>query len=65
MKIERSVTNLPNRISTFTASKNHAVQAAIVSHVSMMVARLAGGRNPEVIIQSPTLNALFDVHEEI
>lgn len=65
MKIERSVTNLPNRISTFTASQNHAVQAAIVSHVSMMVTRLAGGRNPEVIIQSPTLNALFDVHEEI
>ena len=65
MEIERRVTNLPNGISTFTASQNPAVRAAIVSHVSMMVTRLAEGRNPEVIIQSPTLDALFDVHEEI
>ena len=65
MEIERRVTNLPNGISTFTASQNPAVRAAIVSHVSMMVTRLAEGRNPEVIIQSPTLDALFDVQEEI
>ena len=65
MEIERRVTNLPNGISTFTASPNPAVRAAIVSHVSMMVTRLAEGRNPEVIIQSPTLDALFDVQEEI
>ena len=31
----------------------------------MMVTRLAEGRNPEVIIQSPTLDALFDHHDEI
>jgi len=30
-----------------------------------MVTRLAEGRNPEVIIQSPTLDALFDFHDEI
>ena len=65
MEIERRVTNLPNGISTFTASQNPAVRAAIVSHVSMMVTRLAEGRNPEVIIQSPTLDVLFQVHEEI
>ncbi len=65
MEIERRVTNLSNGISTFTASQNPAVRAVIVSHVSMMVTRLAEGRNPEVIIQSPTLDALFDVHEEI
>jgi hypothetical protein len=65
MEIERRVTNLSNGISTFTASQNPAVRAAIVSHVSMMVTRLAEGRNPEVIIQSPTLDALFDVQEEI
>ena len=65
MEIERRVTNLSNGISTFTTSQNPAVRAAIVSHVSMMVTRLAEGRNPEVIIQSPTLDALFDVHEEI
>ena len=65
MEIERQVTNLPDGISTFTASENPEVRAAIVSHVSMMVTRLAEGKNPEVIIQSPTLDALFDVHEEI
>ena len=65
MEIERRVTNLPDGISTFTASENPEVRAAIVSHVSMMVTRLAEGKNPEVIIQSPTLDALFYVHEEI
>ena len=64
MEIERRVTNLPNGISTFTASNTPEVREAIVSHVSMMVTRLAEGKNPEVIIQSPTLDALFDVHEE-
>ena len=62
MEIERRVTNLPNGISTFTASNTPEVREAIVSHVSMMVTRLAEGKNPEVIIQSPTLDALFDVH---
>jgi len=64
-KIERTVSNLPNGITTFTGSVNTEVQDAIVSHVAMMVTRLAEGRNPEVIIQSPTLDALFDFHDEI
>ena len=62
-KIERTVSNLPNGITTFTGSVNTEVQDAIVSHVAMMVTRLAEGRNPEVIIQSPTLDALFDFHD--
>ena len=65
MDIERRVTNLTNVISTIIVSENPKVRAAIVSHVSMMVTRLAEGRNPEVIIQSPTLDALFDLHDEI
>ena len=65
IETKRRATNLPNGICTFTASQNPAVRATIVSHVSMMVIRLTEGRNPEVIIQSPTLDALFDVHEEI
>ena len=64
-EIERTVSNLPNGITTFTSSANTEVQDAIVSHVSMMVTRLAEGRNPEVIIQSPTLDALFDFQDEI
>jgi hypothetical protein len=31
----------------------------------MMVTRLQEGKNPAVIIQSPTLDALFGVYEEI
>ncbi|MDB4841585.1 hypothetical protein OAH73_03270 [Planktomarina sp.] len=65
IEIERRVTNLPNGISTVTASENPTVRAAIVSHVSNMVTRLAEGRNPEVMIQSPTLYALFEFHKEI
>jgi predicted urease superfamily metal-dependent hydrolase len=30
-----------------------------------MVTRLEEGRNPQVIIQSPTLNLLFDRYDEI
>ena len=36
-----------------------------MSHVSMVVTRFQEGRNPEVIIQSPILGALFDVYDEI
>ena len=65
MKIKCRVTNLANGISTFTTSKNPEVRAAIVSHVLMMVTQSAEDKNPEVIIQSPTLDAVIDVHEEI
>ena len=41
------------------------MREAIVSYVSMMVTRLQEGRNPEIIIQSPTLDALFGVYDEI
>ena len=36
-----------------------------MSHVSMVVTRFQEGRNPEAIIQSPILGALFDVYDEI
>ena len=31
----------------------------------MMVTRLEEGRNPEVMIQSPTLDAIFEVYDQI
>ena len=65
IEIKRSVSNLPNGISTLTETKNPELRDAIISHVSMMITRLDEGKNPEVIIQSPTLDALFDVHNEI
>lgn len=63
--ISRSVSNLQNGIVTTTEATDEILREAIVSHVSMMVTRLQEGRNPDVIIQSPTLDALFDVYDEI
>ena len=63
--IQREVTNLPNGIKSTTEADDPTLKTAIVTHVTMMVSRLQEGRNPEVIIQSPTLSALFDVHQDI
>jgi len=63
--IQREVTNLPNGIKSTTEADDPTLKTAIITHVTMMVSRLQEGRNPEVIIQSPTLSALFDVHQEI
>jgi len=63
--IQRELANLPNGIKSTTEADDPKLKAAIVTHVTMMVSRLQEGRNPEVIIQSPTLSALFDVHQEI
>ena len=63
--IIRQVTNISNGIVTTTEAEDETLREAIVSHVSMMVTRLQEGKNPEVIIQSPTLDALFTVYEEI
>ena len=63
--ISRRVTNVQNGIVTSTEAEDETLREAIVSHVSMMVNRLQEGRNPEVIIQSPALDALFDVYDEI
>jgi hypothetical protein len=63
--IIRVVSNLENGIVTTTEAENETLKETIVSHVTMMVTRLQEGKNPEVMIQSPTLDALFDVYEEI
>ena len=63
--ISRVVTNITNGIVTTTEAQDERLRKAIVSHVSMMVTRLIEGKNPEIIIQSPTLDALFGVHNQI
>ncbi len=63
--IRRSVEELPNGIRTVTESDDPDVRVAIVTHVSQMIARLQTQRNPEVIIQSPTLDKLFEVAQQI
>ena len=65
--IERNVTNISNGIITATEAKDEMLREAIVSHVSMMVTRLLHlfwGKT-RITIQSPTLDALFEVYVEI
>jgi predicted metal-dependent hydrolase len=64
-KIERNVTNIPNGIKTVTLSTNPEVRQSIINHVSMMVTRMQENKNPEVIIQSPTLTELFKHYDKI
>ena len=63
--IERSVTNLPNGIRTVTLSTDAEVMDALVSHVVGMIARVEEGRDPQVFIQSSTLDIFFDRRDEI
>ena len=63
--IRRDVSNISNGIITTTEAEDETLREAIISHVSMMVTRLQEGKNPEVIIQSPTLDELFEVYDEI
>ncbi len=58
-QISRSVTNLPDGIRTITESDNPDLAAVIVSHVAGMNLRVQEGLDPQVPIQSPTLDVLF------
>lgn len=64
-KISRTVTVLPNGISTITFSKDEELMGVIQSHAVGMVNRLSEGRDPKVIIQSKTLDILFERREKI
>jgi len=57
--ITREVENLPNGIRTVTGSTNEAVMAALTSHVVGMIARVEAGDDPQIMIQSPTLDLFF------
>jgi len=63
--IDRKVENLADGIKTTTQAKDLQLRESVLSHVTMMVTRLAEGKNPEVFIQSPTLDQLFEYHKEI
>ncbi|MEK9918918.1 MAG: hypothetical protein VW496_05960, partial [Pelagibacteraceae bacterium] len=57
--------NVPNGIKTITFSKDEKVRESIINHVSMMTTRMAENKNPEVMIQSPTLTELFKYYDQI
>lgn len=58
--ITREVTNLPNGIRTVTRSSDEDVMAVLVSHIVGMVNRVTHGDDPQIFIQSPTLDILFE-----
>lgn len=57
--ITRTVENLPNGIRTVTNSSDEEVMANLVSHVTGMINRVEEGRDPQIFIQSPTLDIFF------
>jgi hypothetical protein len=63
--LARRVEALPNGIRTITETDDESLRAALVNHVSMMLTRIEDGRNPHVMIQSPTLDRLFAVNDKI
>ena len=64
-EISRLVENIPNGIITVTETDNEELRSSIVDHVTMMVTRLQEEKNPQVIIQSPTLHEIFEYYDEI
>nr|WP_274960701.1 hypothetical protein [Lentibacter algarum] len=59
-EITRTVENLPNGIRTVTFAEDEELMGIVTSHVIGMIDRVDMGRDPEVIIQSPTLDILFE-----
>ena len=58
--ITREVELLPDGIRIITGSATPEVMSALVSHVVGMIARVEEGRDPQVFIQSPTLDIFFE-----
>ena len=64
-RITRTVTNLPNGIRTVTYSEDPELMSVVASHVTGMIQRVEDGRDPKVMIQSPTLDILFERRDRI
>lgn len=57
--LSRSVTNLDNGIRTVTSADSPELMDTLTSHVVGMIARVEDGRDPQIMIQSPTLDVFF------
>lgn len=57
--LSREVENLPYGIRTTTRSSDQDVMDVLVSHVVEMIGRVERGDDPEIMIQSPTLDIFF------
>lgn len=56
----REVEILPDGIRTVTRSSDREVMAVLVSHVVGMIDRVERADDPEIFIQSPTLDIIFE-----
>ena len=63
--LSRTVTNLPNGTKTVTTSSDPQVLETLISHVSGMINRIEEGRDPQIMIQSQTLDILFERRDKI
>jgi len=57
--ITREVEELPNGIRTVTRSSDERVLGVLISHVVGMIDRVKRGDDPQIMIQSPTLDIIF------
>jgi hypothetical protein len=58
-RISRTVTNLPNGVTTLTESDDPRLAALIRDHVVIMEQRVRKGDDPGLPMESPALRALF------
>ena len=63
--LTRTVENLPNGIRTVTETDNADLRDALASHIMSMTLRIDEKRDPEIPIQSLTLDILFEKSELI
>ena len=63
--LTRTVENLPNGIRTVTETDDPDLRDALSSHIMSMVLRVDEKRDPEIPIQSLTLDVLFETSELI
>ena len=63
--ISREVTNLPDGIRTVTRSSDEEVMDVLISHVVGMIDRVDAGDDPQIFIQSPTLDIFFERGNQI
>lgn len=64
-EITRTVENLPNGIRTVTETQNPDLRDALTSHIMGMTMRVDEKRDPQIPIQSQTLDILFEKSEFI
>lgn len=64
-KIKRTVTNLPDGIRTVTESDDPKLAATIQKHVAEMGTRVKEGRDPDLPIETPALQAIFRHKDKI